>query len=198
MLMFGGIQKQTCFNCNVEITKNNFDRHISSCRGPKIKKIRGVDYDPNAGYSKGTRVAWNKGNRSKPDTRDPAFVGQLGGYRPNAGRSKKFRVEDSYGNDVVLQSTYELRCSEILNQLKISWIRPKALKYSGRNYFADFYLIDSDIYLDPKNDYKAKQDKDKIAAVIEQNNVKVFILTENLITKEYITMLVSPNGEGLS
>ena len=65
-----------------------------------------------------------------------------GGYRENAGRSKKFRVLDSFGKETVLQSTYELRCSEILNELQINWLRPKALKYDNRNYFADFYLPD--------------------------------------------------------
>lgn len=121
-----------------------------------------------------------------------------GGYKPNAGRSKKYKVNDSFGKEVVLQSSYELLCSEILDAKSIKWIRPKALKYDGRNYFADFFLVDFNIYLDPKNDYKAKLDKQKIESVIKENNVIVHILTKDMINEEYITMLVSPNGEGLS
>ena len=127
--------------------------------------------------------------RSKPDTRNPEYIGKIGGYRPNAGRSKKFRVKDSYDNEVVLQSTFELRCSEILNSLGIKWIRPKAIKYDGRNYFADFYLPEQNIWLDPKNNYKAKQDQEKIDRVIQQNNVKLFVLLEHQLTEEYIGRL---------
>ena len=111
----------------------------------------------------------------------------FGGYRENAGRSKKFRVMDSYGKETVLQSSYELKCSEILNELGVKWIRPKALKYNGKNYYADFYLTEYGIYLDPKNSYKATLDYEKINAVQEQNNVKVYILLEEHLTTEYIT-----------
>lgn len=115
----------------------------------------------------------------------------LGGYQPNAGRSKKFKVNDSFGKEVCLQSTYELRCSEILNELGIDWIRPTSLKYDSRNYFADFYLPAYDLYLDPKNSYKASLDKEKIEKVIEQNNVKVVILLEKDLTLDFIKRLCS-------
>lgn len=124
---------------------------------------------------------------------------RTGGYKPNAGRSKKYRVNDSFGKEVVLQSTYELKCSEILNELNIKWIRPKHLKYAdNKKYFADFYLTEYNVYLDPKNDYKAKLDKEKIESAIKQNKVSIYILSEDMLNKEYITMLVSPKGEGLS
>ena len=113
-----------------------------------------------------------------------------GGYREKAGRSKKFRVVDSFGNEVVLQSTFELKCSEILNGLNVKWIRPRHLKYEGKKYFADFYLTDHNLYLDPKNDYKAKMDEEKIRKVREQNNVDVFILREQQLTEEYIGSLI--------
>lgn len=115
----------------------------------------------------------------------------LGGYNENAGRSKKFKVPDSFGKIVCLQSTFELKCSELLNELKIRWIRPSALKYDGKNYFADFYLPELDLYLDPKNNYKAKLDQSKIDKVKNQNNVKVFILLEQHLTLDYIKSLCS-------
>ena len=79
---------------------------------------------------------------------------------------------------------------EILCELGVEWVRPKALKYDGKNYFADFYLPTYDIWLDPKNDFKAKQDAGKIHKVIEQNSVNVFVLLKQQITKEYIASLV--------
>jgi len=188
--MYGGLKTKTCNVCNTEISVNNHTRHQLSCNGTITKKVRGVDFDPNWGYKDGSRAAWNKGKRSKPDNRSAEFIGKVGGYRPNAGRSKKFKVKDSLGNDTTLQSTYELECSEILNLLSIRWIRPKALKYDNKNYFADFYLLDYDVYLDPKNNYKAKQDKEKIEKVIEQNGVKVFVLLKEQLNNEYILSVI--------
>ena len=114
----------------------------------------------------------------------------FGGYRPNAGHSKKFKVKDSYDNIVVLQSTYELKCSQILDELKIAWLRPKALLYDSRKYYADFYLPDYNLYFDPKNSYKALQDKEKIDKVMHQNNVKVVVLLQEHLTKEFIASVI--------
>ena len=180
-----------CKLCNKKVTNNNYPRHSASCIGVKKKKIRGIDFDPNWGYEAGVRSTWNKGLRSKPDTRNPDYVGSHGGYRANSGRSKKFKVMDSFGKEVCLQSTYELRCSEILDELKINWVRPKALKYDDKRYFADFYLPDHAVYLDPKNNYKAKLDREKIDMVVKQNKVKVVILLETDLTIEFIQGLCS-------
>jgi DNA-binding Lrp family transcriptional regulator len=115
--------------------------------------------------------------------------GKMGGYRANAGRSKKFHIQDSFNNTVCLQSSYEKRTADVLNELGIRWIRPKYLKYGDKKYFPDFYLVDKDLYLDPKNDYLAKIDAEKIKKVCEQNLVTVLILTKDKINKEFISGL---------
>lgn len=124
---------------------------------------------------------------------DKAQVARIkgGGYRERAGRSKKFKVEDSFGKLVCLQSSFEFRCSIILNSMGIRWNRPKALYYGDRRYFADFYLVDFDIYLDPKNDYKARLDEEKIRLVREENNISLFVLLEHQINEDYITHLLA-------
>lgn len=66
-----------CDKCNRLIGISQFKRHAAVCVGPKIKKIRGKDYDPNWGFETGTRSAWNKGKLTGrmpriPDTE--AFV----------------------------------------------------------------------------------------------------------------------------
>jgi hypothetical protein len=54
--------KTTCEKCNKEFANNGFANHFPTCKGPKPpKKIRGIDFDPNAGYRTGERQAWNKG-----------------------------------------------------------------------------------------------------------------------------------------
>lgn len=175
-----------CDKCNLEFRANVYDRHFKSCSPPKKKKIRGVDFDPNAGFKDGTRVAWNKGKGLpiKPK-------GAHGGYRENAGRTQKYHVLDSFQNDVCLQSSYELLCSQILDKLGIKWIRPSALKYDGgtKRYFPDFKLVESGIYLDPKNDYLAKIDQDKINKVIKENNVRIVILTKDMINEQTLGSL---------
>lgn len=51
--------KKLCSKCNVEISKSNYNRHIESCKGVVIKKIRGIDYDPNVGYKENNRQGTN-------------------------------------------------------------------------------------------------------------------------------------------
>ena len=113
-----------------------------------------------------------------------------GGYKKNAGRSKKFKYIDSFGVEVTLQSSYELICAELLDSMKIKWNRPGPLKYNHKKYFPDFLLVDYGIYLDPKNDYLAKIDKPKIDSVCDQNNVIVHILTKNMLNPETISNLI--------
>jgi len=209
---------QLCSKCDRLISKSNFSRHVNSCKGKRIPKVRGIDFDPNRGYLNKGRTAWNKGltketNNSiakaskilknkwetgeidlsyldRPEYRkslsDAAKRNNSGGYKENAGRSKKYKVHDSFGKLVTLQSSYELRLSNILNNLKIKWIRPIFLKYDDRKYFPDFYLIDYDLYLDPKNDFLITKDTEKIQKVIQQNNVNLLILNNKQINEEYI------------
>jgi hypothetical protein len=195
-----------CKFCGKECANNNSHRnHERLC--PQNKDRIYTSYTTK---EKG-HVAWNKGLKGDPRMASP-FKGRegkkhtektkkllskiakskkLGGYRPNAGRSKKFQVLDSFNKITTLQSTYEYKCYEILNKLNIKWLRPKALKYDNKNYFADFYLVDYKIYLDPKNSYKARLDKEKIEKVIEQNNVKVYILEYENLTENKIINLCS-------
>jgi very-short-patch-repair endonuclease len=53
--------KTCCEKCKRYISLSNFKKHFNACLGPKRKKLRGVDFDPNRGYKDGTRKAWNKG-----------------------------------------------------------------------------------------------------------------------------------------
>ena len=71
-----------------------------------------------------------------------------GGYREGAGRSKGDYVNDSFGKRTYLQSSYELKCAKILDEMNVNWIRPEKLPYrlgeKKKNYYADFLLVDYD------------------------------------------------------
>jgi hypothetical protein len=142
------------------------------------------------GYKSGRIIAKEITNIDRERLSRTAKERGFGGYRENAGRSKKYKVIDSFGTSTTLQSSYEYKCFEILTEMNIRWIRPKALKYDGRNYFADFYLVDHNIYLDPKNNYKAKLDAEKIRLAKEQNQVAIFVILEKDLTKDHITRIV--------
>ena len=58
-----------CLKCLRDIRANNFAKHSKTCSGPRVKKIRGIDFDPNCGYANGSRTAWNKGlDKTKNDS----------------------------------------------------------------------------------------------------------------------------------
>lgn len=57
--------KVQCSSCSRMISLTNHKRHEAVCDGPKVKKVRGVDYDPNAGYKSGARVGKNQYTKSQ-------------------------------------------------------------------------------------------------------------------------------------
>ena len=83
--MFGGIKKTLCVSCEREISNNNYKRHVKTCSGPKIIKVRGIDYDPNIGFKRGTREAWNKGLTKEeiPSLARPQLLGKRFGCSLN-------------------------------------------------------------------------------------------------------------------
>lgn len=76
---------------------------------------------------------------------------------------------------VYLQSSWEIEIAKWLDDQNIPWVRPKPLKYLKegvlKNYYPDFYLIDLDIYLDPKNPFCMEKDADKMKSVLEYNSI---------------------------
>lgn len=100
------------------------------------------------------------------------------------------------GKIIYLQSNYEIQVAEDLDKNNIEWIRPKPLiwldeKGKSHRYYPDFYLMEYDVYLDPKNDYLIIKDKIKIKSVVLQNNVKVFVLDKNSLSWESIKLLIT-------
>jgi len=77
-------------------------------------------------------------------------------------------------NGIMLDSTWELELAKRLDELKIHWERPDPIKWSDdngiiHNYFADFYLKDYNLYLDPKNPYAIKAQKEKLKCLLDQH-----------------------------
>ena len=122
---------------------------------------------------------------------------------PKMGGNKNTRafgwyVSPSAGR-VWLESSYEAKVAESLDSNKIVWSRPHGLKYilneKQQTYYADFFLRDDNVYLDPKNSFLIEKDKDKIQAVRIQQNVRILILTKDELDWTNIQQLIK-NGAG--
>lgn len=130
---------------------------------------------------------------TKQKIRESAIKNELGGH---TSKKQIFYVQKD-GSTVYLQSSFEIKVAIELDDNNIEWIRPKYIIWTDKNninhrYYADFYLPKYNVYLDPKNSYLQIKDKEKIDSVEKQNNVKIFILSENELCWQSIKTKISP------
>jgi hypothetical protein len=86
------------------------------------------------------------------------------------------------GSIVKLDSSWKEALAKRLDEIKINWTRPPAIKWIddvgvSHNYFPDFYLIDYDLYLDPKNPYAIKAQQAKLECLTKQIKNLIIIKT---------------------
>jgi len=92
----------------------------------------------------------------------------------------RLRVLDSFGQEVLLLSSLEIKYYYYLTSNNIRWIQPKRLLYvdlkgKNRTYRPDFLLVDSAEYIEIKG-YMWNEDEIKMKLVIEQHadkNIKI-------------------------
>lgn len=117
-----------------------------------------------------------------------AFERKLGGHTSK----KKMYFKKNNGDVVYLQSSYEIRFAELLEENFIDWERPLPFLWvddSGirHRYYPDFKV--GNIYIDTKNDFLAIKDARKIELVKEQNDIDLRIVVNTQITSEYVNTL---------
>ena len=200
--------KYICDFCNKEFSKDGIGNHIKyNHLGFKGSK---------KGINKGN-IPWNKGLTKDTDERILSASLKTKGRKLSTKRSEETckKYSDNAkrncfgghtsknsiyylcknGTIVYLHSSYEKEMAENLDKNNINWIRPEPFLYIGKDnkqhrYYPDFYLVDYDIYLDPKNNYLITKDQEKINLVSTQNNIKIFILNKDQLTWEYIKNLL--------
>ena len=104
---------------------------------------------------------------------------------------------------IKLDSSYELEVAQSLDLAGIRWTRCGRFEYqhndgSTHYYTPDFYLLDYDVYLDPKNDYlidhvnefTGMTDVEKIERAAKSNNIRVIILDKDSLTWDKIKELI--------
>jgi hypothetical protein len=110
----------------------------------------------------------------------------LGGYRPHPNKGQ-------YYKNIWFDSNWEVKVAISLDKNNINWIRPHigfVWTDCGKKYYPDFYLLDFDVYLDPKNDFLIKKDFEKIKQAELRNNIKVLVLTGHQLDWEIIKTLL--------
>jgi len=96
-----------------------------------------------------------------------------------------------------MDSSWEVDIAKFLDEKNIEWRRSRKLMLwyidgSGkrRRYYPDFFLPALNVYLDPKNPYKMKQDAEKLRLVREQNNIVLHAGKVDDIKQEILNHLV--------
>lgn len=127
---------------------------------------------------------------TKPQKHSLETKSKLSLIRVNSLNEKAFYSKRTNYHGITLDSSYEVIVAKSLDENNIKWIRPKPIKWSDdkiiRRYIPDFYLIDYNVYLDPKNNYLIVKDKRKIELVEKYNNVRIIVLDKNSLTWDKI------------
>jgi len=110
-------------------------------------------------------------------------------------KHSKYTKNIEYKPGIILESSYEVRVAEILDELNIEWIKVRKGYVwddngTRRRYIPDFYLPKQNIFLDPKNDYLIKKDQRKIKSAEQLNNIKVIVLSNDVINKEFLELML--------
>lgn len=107
------------------------------------------------------------------------------------GSRKTIYFNNPNQGKIVLESSWELEIAKLLCEKQIKWIRPEPMKWVDSKgkvhlYYPDFYLVDHNLYLDPKNPYCMEKDKEKMSIVEEQIKIEYGSLSK---IKEIINKL---------
>lgn len=156
----------TCKVCGAE-TKSLPSRPKLFCSNTCSATWRFSDQNPNQLAEKEVR-------------RKHAIKNEFGGQNSKT----KIWYTKKNGERVHLQSSYERRVAESLDENDVEWTRPSFLRWvdedgKSHRYYPDFYIPSLDLYVDPKNDFLLKQDADKIKRVCEQTGKKVIMLSKD-------------------
>lgn len=100
--------------------------------------------------------------------------------RSNHQRVSKYthKFIDKRGREFMFDSSWEDALAIRLDELDIDWTRPEPIPWKDQDgkdhkYFPDFYLPSFDLYLDPKNPYYQKIQKEKLDIVSNQINLLI-------------------------
>jgi len=195
--------------------KNSLSQHQNKCRMNEQRVLPKIDYkNKKKGrdntYTKAKKLGLpvpvsackgRPGHRNTKHSHGFKEKQRLNALKRNLGGITQSRWIKYKGK--TLGSSYELAVAEELDRNGIKWDTCNRFEYidnSGkkRTYTPDIFLIDYNVYLDPKNDFLIHnqnpklgfRDDEKIKWVCEQNNIKVLILNKNQLQWDKIKKLL--------
>lgn len=189
---FGYEERHFCKYCNKKFeTGYSLGSHVRMCKlNPNFQKR----YEIIKESSKINSVLYWQNLENRKKASDRAIYRNLGGVKQSRWITY---------NGKILGSSYELLVAQDLDKNNIRWDTCKKFSYidpmgKARNYTPDFYLLDFDVYLDPKNDFLINNinphlgfsDKEKIRRCCIQNNIKVIILDKTQLNWNEIQKLL--------
>lgn len=94
----------------------------------------------------------------------------------NGSRKNIWYFNKNQNKNILLESSWELKVAEKLDDKNVKWIRPDPISWydeenKKRYYYPDFYIPDLDLYLDPKNPYCLKLDQQKLKKISQKINL---------------------------
>ena len=98
-----------------------------------------------------------------------------------ASKHRRLRKGMVMYKGIWLDSSWEYELAKRLDELEIRWERPAPIgwvdkKGTTHNYFPDFYLLDYDLFLDPKNPAAYENQKEKIK-ILEKTYKNIIFIT---------------------
>ncbi len=93
---------------------------------------------------------------------------------------------DKRGRVFKFDSSWEDALANRLDELDLEWIRPEPILYNlgekTRRYFGDFYLPEYNVYLDPKNPYVQRVQREKIEIISKIINLIILNSKEECLS----------------
>jgi hypothetical protein len=161
--------KNNSIKCNETMTEES----ITAIRIGISKAHKEGKYKGSAKKSAETRRK-NGSDKHTEQSKEKIRIAALNSKHQRVSK-KSHPFTDKNGRTFIFDSTWEDFLALRLDELDIRWERPEPIEYEldgkTRNYFPDFYLPDHDLYLDPKNEYCRKVQKEKLDIVSTMINL---------------------------
>ena len=140
------------------LAKTNFENQYTKAK----KEGREVPVSPRKGKT-GSYIGRKHSEKTKILQREKAL---------NSPHRRVMKKTILYKN-VLMDSIWEIELAKRLDFLGVKWIRPMAIPWKDTNgdthhYFADFYLPEYNLYLDPKNLFVIKLQNNKLICLSKQ------------------------------
>lgn len=207
----------TCKFCHAEKkSKKSLASHQTLCKeNPNRRTSPFEDIDFQRSKNSGNQYTTGKQTGHSDETKEKLRISATGRKQSDAAKEKLSEHAKRNGLGGVTQSrwiqyqgktlgsSYELQLAQDLDKHGIRWDTCSKFAYidpngKARTYTPDIYLVDYDVYLDPKNDFLIREvnpalgfnDCVKIGLVAQQNGITIHVLNKEQLTWEHVKTLL--------